>query len=870
VNDNVANNSILGISLSSEGKNVLDRPRLNALLEEAMGYSVVLVTAGEGYGKTHAVNSFLRQNNQAAVWIQLSERDNDPWHFWESVIKAQQNRHLRKAMEEIGFPESQGQMNRFFSILREELSDNQKHIVVADDCHLIERDAIINFCLRILASHFPQTTFILISRIESGFNTMPLLSKGLLSHISAGDLRFNEEEIADYFLLRKVNLSVEELNEINDDTEGWILALSLIADEMKSGKKEYSRRLLEGGSFRVMEEKLFASVPVSLQRFFIVLSLFDQWPSEAMEKIAAAMPEKLPPMDELTGSMKNLSSLIYYDAYLHGFRIHHVFLDFLREKQNELTSEEIKTACSIKAQWCMENDLRIDAALNYEMAGDCGGIIKAVYSFARLFSRSAAASILNIIDRILASPARNEEDENFLFLRHVTRAGMLGNLGRYEEGRAQLYESIRKFERMPMGPANSLILCTCYTTLADITIINYRKTRDAGMAPEYFEKANHYYNLNPFPIDGPAAIANIGSYANPVGHPPRAGEFDEYAGIIAKCISIAAPAIGGYLSGTDSLCRAELAFFKGDLNTAEQYARKAAAKAHEKGQYEVESKSLFYLHRIYLCAGNASAGTEIREQLEAQLEISGYINRYVIHDIITGWFYAHIGEMEHVAPWLRNESEESDLNLMFHNFETMVKAKSLFAEKRFTEALKFLERKDVREGLGSFHLGILEISVLEAAVRNRMGDEEGAIKTLEAAYKISLPNDLDMPFIEMGGDMRALAALALERGKCTISASWLEMIRKKASTYEKKLTLEIERRRGSLGDAGIPFLTSLELSILTGISRGYTREKIAADSSISINHVKNTIKSIYSKLGAYNSANAIRIAVKAGLIKNTR
>ena len=860
------NNIVFGSALTEEDRFILERPRIDILFEKALGNSVVLVTAGEGYGKTHAVNSFLRRKNQAAVWIPLSERDNDPWHFWESVIKAQPNQRTRKAMEEIGFPESPGQLNRFLSVFQEAVSDNEKHVVVADDCHFINGETILNFCRRILAFPSPQVTFILVSRIETELNTMALLSKGILSRISSDDLRFNEDEIADYFRLRNVPLSEEERKAIYSDTEGWVLAVSLIADEMESGEKKYNRRLLESGSFRAMEERLYASVPASLQRFLVILSLFEQWPLEAMDKIAASLPEKLPPMEELTGNMKHLSSLVYYDAYLHGFRIHHVFLDFLREKQKVLSEEEVKTACSIKAQWCMENNLRIDAAINYEMAGDYRGIIKAVYAFPRLLSRQAAASLLEIIDRVLNDPMRNEKDENFLLLRHVTRAGMLVNLGRYNESRTQVYESIRKFERRPPSLVSSMILSTCYNTLADLSIINYRETRDIKTALEYFRRADYYHSRHPFQITGPAAGGNTGSYANPIGHPPRAEEFEEYIETIAQCIHLVSPSIGGYLSGTDSLCRAELAFFKGDLNTAEQYGRKAAANAREKGQYEIESKSLFYLYRIHLCTGNTSAGRETWEQIEAQLGISGYINRYVIHDIIAGWFYAHIGETEYVASWLRNEFEESDLNLMFHNFETMVKAKSLFAEKRFSAALEFLGRKDVREGLGSFHLGMLEISVLEAAVRSRMGDEAGALKTLATAYKIALPNVLDMPFIELGGDMRTLAALALSRKKCGIPRSWLEMIRKKASAYEKKLTPEIERRRDSHGDAGFPFLTSQELLILTGISHGYTREKIAADASISVNAVKSIIKTIYAKLGAYNRANAIRIAAKAGLI----
>jgi len=241
---------------------------------------------------------------------------------------------------------------------------------------------------------------------------------------------------------------------------------------------------------------------------------------------------------------------------------------------------------------------------------------------------------------------------------------------------------------------------------------------------------------------------------------------------------------------------------------------------------------------------------------------------------MAGWFYSHCGITEQIAPWLLNEYEESDLNVLYYSFETIVKAKCLFAEKRYADALKFLNQKEVRKGLGSIHLGLLEISALEAAVRSRMGDEAAALETLETAYEISALNSgghsaaFEMPFMELGEDMRTLAGTALNSEECAIPKPWLETIRNKASVYAKKLGMAAEQFSNRQGEKEIPFLTSQELSVLTGISQGLTREEIASGSSVSINTVKIVIKTIYEKLGAVNRADAIRIATKAGLLKS--
>ena len=872
-----------------EDSYILERPRINALLDEALNNLVVCVTAGEGYGKTMAVKSFLRGRKESTVWINITERDNDPLHFWENVVQSVGLNEARtgKFLEQIGFPESQSQMTHYLSAVYGTASNREKNLIVVDDCHLIINERVLNFVNRLMAFPHRKETTILISRVEPKLNAMPLLSKGILSEINADYLRFNEAEVLSYFRLRNIELSRDEAKKILADTEGWILAISLIAEEMKKENKKYSPSYLKSGSFREMEERLFASAPLPIRRFLLILSLFEQWPLEALEEIALSMagelssdklpPDKLPFMEEFTAYTGELSSLISYDSYLHGLKIHRAFLDFLKEKQQMLSREEVKTAYTVMAQWCMNKGLWIDGAINYGIAGDYEGLIGAIYSFPRLISRTAAASFLEIIDRVLNDQDRDEEDLSFLFLRHVTRAGMCFNLGLYDESRAALLESIGEFEARSESDLRSLILSSCYDSLGilSVAVCQIREALD------YFKGGSSFRKNIPSPIPDYMAKASIGSYVSTVRYPSGRGDFEEYIDFFCQCLTYFSSSISGNLAGMDNLCRAEMAFFMGDLDGAEQEAREAVFKLRENMQYEAESKGLFYLLRIHLCKGDISAARESLEQMETQLDIADYINRYVIHEIMTGWFYAHIGETERMAPWLKNDYEESDLNLMFHNYETMVKAKYLFAEKKYKEALNFIEKKGVREGLVYFHLGMLEITVLKAAIQSRMGKEGAAIKTLKAAYEMAssnfeVPGVFNIPFIELGEDMREIARVALGRlsstdkgGEITgIPEAWLESIQSKSSVYGKKLSTVIQKDRIKGTDDKIPFLRSQEMTVLNSLSQGFTREEIARGSSLSMNNVKGIIKTIYEKLGAFNRADAVRIAIKSGLIKN--
>jgi len=61
-------------------------------------------------------------------------------------------------------------------------------------------------------------------------------------------------------------------------------------------------------------------------------------------------------------------------------------------------------------------------------------------------------------------------------------------------------------------------------------------------------------------------------------------------------------------------------------------------------------------------------------------------------------------------------------------------------------------------------------------------------------------------------------------------------------------------------------LSPRETDILHDLSHGLTRVEIAAGRDLSVNTVKMVINNIYSKLGAENLADLIRIAVKQKMI----
>jgi LuxR family maltose regulon positive regulatory protein len=841
----------------------LERRELNGHLARIIKSPIITVVAGPGYGKTHSIYSFLRTYEAVTLWAQISERDNLPQRFWENFSGAVgvYNRQVGKAMVDLGFPDTIRQFDRFMTILQHEAVSGRHYIQVYDDFHLINQPRILRFLDRYFTAPAANITIILISRKEPAINSVSFLSKGFLNQITAEELRFTRQETDAYFALQNISLSPEDLAQIHHDSEGWALAVSLAAREVKNrkaGKSGYTRKLLEARVFINMEEEILASMSAALRKFLIKLSLLEHWPVEVLETLVSDRT--------VIEEMETFVSFIRYDIYLHGYRIHHLFLDFLKGKQGELTGEEIRDVCLKDAAWCMENNLRMDAALDYERAGEYRGLVNLIKAFPRILPNGMADFFMEIIGRLAAQKFPAEGDngyEDFAFLWYALRPRLLMGQGRIQEAEEENRRSIARFEAEPPSPLGSRILASCYGSLGTLKIIAVRHTGDANIAP-LLEQAQKYYMRHPEPWTGLVSQCCIGSYVIQAGYPAKAGA-------IEKIIRDFAPALvpglffNGYLYGSDALGWAEYYYFCADMANAESFARQALFKSREKNQFEVENRALYYLLRIHLAAGNFAGVEKALTHLEAQLTNTDFFNRYTLYDIITGWFYAQIGQTGKTAAWLNNDLEESELNTLFRGFETLVKAKCSFADKRYEAVLGILNLPGGVSGLGQFILGRLEMRVLQAVTFYNMGEQEQAFAALEDAWDMAAPNHLDMPFIEPGEDMRVLAGAWLTEKDGPIPRPWLETIRSKASAYAKKLSLAAEQYPARQAPAVT--LSFREREILTGLSQGLTREEIASDAAMSLNTVKNVISGIYAKLGALNRADAIRIATNSGLLR---
>ena len=345
----------------------LERPRLNALLENAMDYPLVVVCAGAGYGKTRAVHSFLSGYAANKTWLQISELDNNPARFWESFTSAisQVWPKTGARLLEMGFPRTDDVFLKYASVMRQAASLPGKHIRVFDDFHLLNNPEILHFFERVVSMRPDHLTVVLISRTMPEFNLIDRMMFERTVTISENTLCFTEDEIARYF--GQINLAVMpgDLRNIFDDTQGWAFAVNLIARSLAKHEK-YERNALEAmkrNIFRLIEAEISQTVSQRLWRFLLRISLIDH--------LAASLIRILADDDDLIREMELVNAYIRYDFSLDTYMIHHLLRDYLRQKQADtLTDEERTGTYKAAGKWCDANGCHMDAISYYEKSGD--------------------------------------------------------------------------------------------------------------------------------------------------------------------------------------------------------------------------------------------------------------------------------------------------------------------------------------------------------------------------------------------------------------------------------------------------------------------------------------------------------------------
>ena len=228
---------------------LVPRPSLIERLNDGLDRKLTLLSAPAGFGKTTLVSHWvenLRNNSEVdgqpikVAWLSLDQDDNDPVRFLNYFIAALnqidgiETDLGRGALSMLQSPQPPPPNTVLISLINDLAAISEKIIFVLDDYHLIEEKSIHQALVFLLENLPPQLHLVIATRQDPSLSLGRLRVRDQVTELRAADLRFTSSEAADFLnQVMGLNLSSEDITELETRTEGWIAGLQLAAISMR-------------------------------------------------------------------------------------------------------------------------------------------------------------------------------------------------------------------------------------------------------------------------------------------------------------------------------------------------------------------------------------------------------------------------------------------------------------------------------------------------------------------------------------------------------------------------------------------------------------------------------------------------------------
>lgn len=357
-------------------RHTLARPRVEALLRQALDYRLSLVQASTGYGKSTALGQLLN-TGMPLFWYTVSEGDADPQQFLAHLITSFRLglpalADTPLALLQETYP---GNLRAALDALLNTLNDciTAPSLVVIDDYHFAAPRSSSD--IRPVASEgFAPTVGTLMDRFIRYLpnelhiilsSRYPLDLEGLVTWRARGQvlelkreaLAFTPPEIAALFR-EKYNspLSPLQIDVLADKTEGWPIALQLVWQEMRTKPSTDLGLLLGAGSpsldtlFEYLARNVLVQQPGQVQEFLLGTSILRELDAEACQALVTcdchAILDFLLEHDlfvTVAGhAQSDPSAQVDIEGAQAHYRYHHLFHDFLREQAARKEPERLR------------------------------------------------------------------------------------------------------------------------------------------------------------------------------------------------------------------------------------------------------------------------------------------------------------------------------------------------------------------------------------------------------------------------------------------------------------------------------------------------------------------------------------------------
>ena len=358
---------------------VVRRPRLVERLNDGLHRKLTLISAPAGFGKTTLLSAWVAGSDRHVAWLSLDEGDNDPTRFLIYLVAAVRtiapgiDEALLGALQSSQPPPTESFLTFLLNEIATILDD---FVLVIDDYHVIDAKPVDRALAFVLEHLPPQMRLVIATREDPQLPLARLRGRGQLFELRGADLRFTPSEAAGFLnQVMGLNLSAQDVANLETRTEGWIAGLQLAALSLQGHPDATSFIQSFTGSHHFVLDYLLEEVlqrqSESVQTFLLRTSILDYLSGPVCDAVLGNIAGS----GQATLEYLERSNLflVALDGDRHWYRYHHLFADLLRQRllQSSTSSKEDVAELHRRAsQWYEDRGLEIESFHHAAAAND--------------------------------------------------------------------------------------------------------------------------------------------------------------------------------------------------------------------------------------------------------------------------------------------------------------------------------------------------------------------------------------------------------------------------------------------------------------------------------------------------------------------
>jgi len=898
---------------------LVHRPGLVERLNKGLDRKLTLLSAPAGFGKTTLVSQWVgnfRKDNAIdsptikVAWLSLDEDDNDLTRFLTYFVAALHQvegieaDHIQGALSMLQSPQPPPIDTTLTSLINELAVIPSKIILVLDDYHLIETQPIHDAITFLLKNLPPRLHLVIATRQDPPLSLSRLRVRDQITELRAVDLRFTSSEAADFLnQVMGLNLSSEDITELETRTEGWIAGLQLAAISMR-GHQDHAGfiKSFTGGHRLVLDfliEEVLGQQPENIQNFLLQTAILNRLTG--------------PLCDALTGQGNGQETLemldranlfiVHLDEERYWYRYHHLFADLLRQRLRQSHSEQVPTLHQCASEWYEQNGFTEDAIEHALANKDLERVLSLVEEAAEaMWGRDEHAKLGSWLAKIPAESictrpqlcifhatftfASGQQDEAEKTL-HAVEQSLDPKCDRFTGASLPVHDQLSGTERIKLlgRIAATRSFMASYRSDAPGVIPHARKALEylpeqdivwRGAAAtalgdafiyqgRYIEAQRTYLEA----LEATKASGNTYMVMNTslklALNLRSQGKFQQVTDIcqeqleFARAHGIGQTEMAGWLLAIWGEVLAEL----DNLDGALHQVRKGVELTERGTDVAMLTWSYLCLTRVLFSRGDLTGVEEIiikTYNLAGESTVPYWITNLMAAWRVRAWLVQD--RLDEAVQWANRRGLDPNQEPTYVDaLEYVALARIIFAQERYGDAIRLLERLLEPAEAGAHTTRVIQILILQAMIHQAEGDSAKAMIPLERALTLAEPGGFIRIFVDEGPPMAQLLYEALNH---EIMPAY---VRRLLAAFPATVPEGAASAINQADQSGlIEPLSDREIEVLRLIAKGLTNQDVANRLFLSGHTVKAHTRNIYSKLNVHNRAQAIARSQQLGLL----